>query len=232
MPEHVYVEDQDSATELLKQLQREGVSFKGKSVLDVGCGTGTYSRLIAEAGALRVVGIDKEPGNIRFAKTKIKNDSLNFICTTMEAFRCKERFDFIFIRGVIYYTQDLDAFFSCLSKIVQPSGELYITFIQKSWIACISNLVKHIACHIPEPVHPVLINLFAVLYYGYKASTTNEPIVFETIKSNMNTIFFPVNHLFLPTQTANQLGKYHMQILKFFPKGKTTDFAYWLKKNG
>lgn len=231
MPKHVYVEDQNSAAELLRRLQTEGVSFKGKSVLDIGCGTGTYSKLIAESGAIKVVGIDKEPGNIRFAKANAKNDRLHFICTTIEEFSCKERFDFLFVRGVIYYTQNLTTFLSCLSKIIQIDGELYITFIQKNWSAYISNLVKRIACCIPDSVHPVMINLFAILYYGYKTKITNETIAFEIIKSKMNTIFFPVNYLFSPTWTAIHLKKHHMRVLKFFPRGNTTDFAYWLKKN-
>lgn len=48
----------------------------GKSVLDIGCGSGVYSRLLRERGAERVVGIDESAGMIDHARDRERAQNL------------------------------------------------------------------------------------------------------------------------------------------------------------
>ncbi|PIV82663.1 MAG: hypothetical protein COW52_12365, partial [Nitrospirae bacterium CG17_big_fil_post_rev_8_21_14_2_50_50_9] len=56
--EHTYIESIDTAARQMTQLLNAGLRVEGKRVLDLGCGTGTYARIIAEMGATSVVGVD------------------------------------------------------------------------------------------------------------------------------------------------------------------------------
>jgi len=51
---------------------------RGKSVLDIACGTGFGSRILLQAGAARVVGIDISEDAIRFAREKYEAPGLEF----------------------------------------------------------------------------------------------------------------------------------------------------------
>ncbi|UCH12356.1 MAG: methyltransferase domain-containing protein [Candidatus Omnitrophota bacterium] len=52
--------------------------IKGKSVLDIACGTGYGSRIICDSGATRVIGIDISEEVIRLARDKYETDKLEF----------------------------------------------------------------------------------------------------------------------------------------------------------
>lgn len=58
-------------TQMMVQLMKT-VDFKGKSVLDFGCGTGILSLLSEQLGASRVLGIDNDPNCIKNARKHIK----------------------------------------------------------------------------------------------------------------------------------------------------------------
>ena len=60
--------------EWLRRMNRD-IDFKGKRVLDVGCGHGALSMLMAQLGASKVVGVDLDEGRVDFAN---RNVAANF----------------------------------------------------------------------------------------------------------------------------------------------------------
>lgn len=51
---------------------------KGKNVLDLSCGTGYGSKILCDAGAKKVIGVDISGEAIDFSRTKYKKDRLEF----------------------------------------------------------------------------------------------------------------------------------------------------------
>lgn len=60
------------------------ISWRGKRVLDAGCGTGELPHLIAKKGAMHVLGIDYSKDAIEVAKKSYRAPNLSFECTDIE----------------------------------------------------------------------------------------------------------------------------------------------------
>jgi len=83
---------------------------EGKSILDVGCGTGRYCFPLVQQGATKVVGVDFAEGMIaearRLAKEKNLNENLTFRCADILDFPTDEKFDIVIAVGVFDYIKD------------------------------------------------------------------------------------------------------------------------------
>lgn len=86
----------------------------GRTVLDVGCGSGRNSVLFAEAGARRVVGIDFSERMIELAVAFSRNRGAASRCEFIKAdfLECsfEEKFDVVVALGVFDYVADPKAF--------------------------------------------------------------------------------------------------------------------------
>ncbi len=229
VPRHVYLESETRARGFLRHLQECGITFAGKRVLDIGCGTGTYSHLILGLGAQSVTGIDIEADNIRLAQERYASPNLEFICASLSDFKSPEKYDFIFARGVIYYFQDADHFFSKLNELLQPSGEVIVSFLEKTVANMLSNNIKKMLSGFPVWSHPSLLFLLTFLYYPFHMISQREYSEFSIIKGKMNTIFFPASHLFTKENAREIAMRNHFKVIRIFPRTKGTDFVFYLK---
>ncbi|MDH4161670.1 MAG: class I SAM-dependent methyltransferase [Nitrospirota bacterium] len=82
----------------------------GKTVLDVGCGTGRYSLEFARRGSARVVGLDVSEEMIRACRDRTAQAGLDgqceFVQTDLLAFRTNEMFDVSIGIGLFDYVKD------------------------------------------------------------------------------------------------------------------------------
>jgi len=88
--------------------------LEGCSVLDVGCGSGTYAVRAAMRGAARVVGIDFADRMIALATKRAARsgvtDRCRFQVTDFISNPPSESFDFVVVMGVMDYVDDPEAF--------------------------------------------------------------------------------------------------------------------------
>lgn len=68
-------------------------NIRGARILDVGCGSGYYSKQFARKGA-HVAGIDMNPLNVGTAK-KYENKNLKFFVADAARFKLREKFDIV-----------------------------------------------------------------------------------------------------------------------------------------
>ena len=85
----------------------ESEPIEGKTVLDIGCGSGRYSVEFARRGASRVVGLDYAPGMLGLAREYARSMDVAGRCEFVEAdftsFELSERFDVVIAIGVFDY---------------------------------------------------------------------------------------------------------------------------------
>jgi len=84
--------------------------LSGKSILDVGCGSGRFSIKSAKMGARRVVGIDFSPQMIAMAKELARKEAVERICEFIEVdfmdYPFCERFDYSVALGFFDYVKE------------------------------------------------------------------------------------------------------------------------------
>ncbi|MDY6965097.1 MAG: class I SAM-dependent methyltransferase [Halobacteriota archaeon] len=91
------------------------VDFKGKSYLELGCGTGVFGKLALDAGAVHVSLLDRSDNAIKMCKDYIgKDDRVDYILSDATEYQTKNKYDIVISNGLIEHFKDDD-----LSKILK-----------------------------------------------------------------------------------------------------------------
>ena len=100
---------------------------KGKTILDIACGVGGGSRMLAQAGAEKVVGVDINPKYISYARKFNSHPAITYIKRDVQRFTYHTSFDVIIfyetIEHLVYYRQVL----LTLNKLLNRRGRLIIS---------------------------------------------------------------------------------------------------------
>ena len=108
--------------------------LNGKSVCDLGCGTGRYVVAYAQSGARRVLGIDGAPNMVQQASALIQQTRFqgNAEVRQYPILECPENeiFDITIAVGVFDYTQDSAPF---LEKIRRITGSRFLSTFPRYW---------------------------------------------------------------------------------------------------
>ena len=103
-------------------------SLRGKDVLDVGCGSGIATQMLAEAGA-RVTAIDLTGWAVETTRRRLEAFGLNGDVRQEDAERLPfpdESFDFVFSWGVIHHSSDMDLALSELVRVCRSGGHVVL----------------------------------------------------------------------------------------------------------
>ena len=100
---------------------------RGKSVLDLACGEGFYSRLVRERGAARVVGVDLSSGMIGLGIAAEKESPLGieYRVGDAKAYQTDERFDIVAAAYLLNYAdteEKLAAMCQTVARSLKPGG--------------------------------------------------------------------------------------------------------------
>lgn len=99
--------------------------YRGKRVLDAGCGHGRYLEAFASMGA-EVVGLDigrgPEAAGVPLDDPRIAVVQGSVLAPPF----LPESFDLVFSDGVIHHTPDAAAAYQALARLVKPGGALYV----------------------------------------------------------------------------------------------------------
>jgi SAM-dependent methyltransferase len=98
--------------------------FKGKVVLEGGCGKGRHSRLAARWGAKDVIGVDLSSAvETAFASTR-DQENAHIIQADIYNLPLARTFDYAFSVGVLHHLPDPHAGFLSLASKVKPQGHI------------------------------------------------------------------------------------------------------------
>ena len=99
---------------------------KGKKVLDLGCGTGYLSKVLADLVGLegQVVAVDPNGERIKVAKDKYTTSNLQFFEGSSKSFPGEEgEYDIVFSNYVIHWIEDKEALFRNVAKSLKKGGK-------------------------------------------------------------------------------------------------------------
>ena len=99
---HFTIKRESNSLSEIKEVLKQ-ISWKGKKVLDVGCGTGLFAYNAAKRGAF-VLGIDFSTEAIDIANSQYTHKNLKF--QSMDVNEIKEKFDVIVSNGTLEHMDD------------------------------------------------------------------------------------------------------------------------------
>lgn len=100
-------------------------SWKGKSILEIGCGSGWLLDQAEKAGAGSTTGVEPSKQNCMLAEKYFPG--LNMVNSGFEDFHTIEKFDIIAAVAVFGHIDDLSATFKKISAMLNKSGEVILT---------------------------------------------------------------------------------------------------------
>lgn len=101
------------------------LSWKGKSVLDIGCGTGETAYAIACRGAQRVIGIDYSKDAITAAEKKYRHPRLSFLCQNIAD--TKGTYDAIITMGALEHIDSPLGLLKKCKRMLARGGSIIVT---------------------------------------------------------------------------------------------------------
>ncbi len=91
---------------IFKNIARE-ISFEGKSILELGCGSGRLSYLASQAGAETITLVDFSEEALRIAKNLFAGiDKVTFIKANLLNLTLPKKYDIVFSSGVVEHFRD------------------------------------------------------------------------------------------------------------------------------
>lgn len=122
---------EESYTLLTKRLPAELIekSVVGRTILDMGCGSGRYTLALAKAGAAKVVGIDVQSKSYATAKklAQEKNLPVEFREANVHDLPFEdESFDFVFSNGVLHHSSSIEKGVSELARVLKTSCSAFL----------------------------------------------------------------------------------------------------------
>jgi 2-polyprenyl-6-hydroxyphenyl methylase/3-demethylubiquinone-9 3-methyltransferase len=168
----------ESATDSLRSLMGD-ISFKGKSFLDVGCGSGVFSIAAYRLGAAKVVGIDVNP---RCAQISEANRDHLAAGAPIEFYRASAleseqlmrlgTFDIVYAWGSLHHSGSMWNAIANVSKCVASEGTLVLAIYNKHITSPIWKAIKWTYNQVPRIVQRFMVLFFAGIIYVAKLLVT------------------------------------------------------------
>lgn len=129
--------------------------WKGKDVLDVGCGAGVEVVRFARAGA-RVTGVDIAESAITLAQANVQQQGLEARLEVADGEHLPfpdASFDLVFAHGVVQYTGNDSAMVDKIHRVLRPGGlAIFQAYNRNSWLHLLSKVMKTPLEHEDAPV--------------------------------------------------------------------------------
>ena len=120
-------------------------AYKGRQLLEIGCGIGTDLVRFAEQGA-HVTGVDLAQEAIRLAKENFAQQNVNGDLCIMngESLQFKDdTFDVVYAHGVLQYTCEGERMINEIQRVLKPGGEaILMVYNRYSWLSLLSKLSR------------------------------------------------------------------------------------------
>jgi ubiquinone/menaquinone biosynthesis C-methylase UbiE len=146
--------------------------YKGRQVLEVGCGAGTDLVRFARGGA-HVTGVDISPSALALARQNFQQQGLNADLREADGEQLPfdaNSFDLVYAHGVVQYTAHAQALVDECRRVLKPGGEaIFQVYNRLSWLNALSKLMKVPLEHEDAPVlHKYSVGEFRALLRHFR----------------------------------------------------------------
>ncbi|GAB2534833.1 class I SAM-dependent methyltransferase [Rufibacter soli] len=158
---------------ILKNLKDAGLKANSK-VLEIGCGIGTVTHLIAKATPQgKVLAVDISPKSIEMArKFNLQFNHLEFLVSDMTDFRRPEKFDFVVLPDVIEHIplEQHPHLFQVLAQHLHEHSVIAINIPHPLYLTWVREHQPELLQVIDQPIHTdeLLRNTYAAGLYLHK----------------------------------------------------------------
>jgi len=129
--------------------------YKGKKILEIGCGVGIDLVRFAAGGAI-VTGVDLSETAIELARKnfELRNLQGNLLVMNGEDLQFPDAsFDVVYVHGVLQYTADPYQMAREMHRVLKPGGEaIAMVYNRLSWLNALSKIMKVELEHEDAPV--------------------------------------------------------------------------------
>lgn len=129
------------AEELIATIEFQGT----ESVLDIGCGDGKITALLAEKVSRgRVVGVDNSPSMVELASTRYANRTAHLSFEVADASRLPfdQEFDIVFSNSALHWIRDHGPVLNAVKRSLKPGGRAILRFGGKGATAEVRVVLK------------------------------------------------------------------------------------------
>jgi len=119
---HEWMMRRESAIRFTKYLQNKKIDY----CLEIGCGNGWFSNLIANNTTANVLGLDINLTELKQASKLFTKENLSFAYGDIFHSCFKNKFDLVVFNASIQYFPDFKAVLDQLKFILTPNGEIHI----------------------------------------------------------------------------------------------------------
>ena len=130
-------------------------AYRGKQVLDVGCGAGTDLARFVTGGAVGA-GVDVSSSAIALARQNFEQQGLHADLREADGEHlpfADNTFDLVFAHGVVQYTADDRALVAECRRVLKPGGAaVFQVYNRMSWLNALSKVMKVPLEHEDAPV--------------------------------------------------------------------------------
>jgi SAM-dependent methyltransferase len=159
---------------------------EGRSVLDYGCGGGHTCVLMAQRGARRVLGVDREP--VDFADSQVEElypelaDRIDVRQISAASDIGDELFDLVLSKNTFEHVDDPDRYVAEMVSLLAPGGQLVIGF-GALWKSPYGGHLQHMT---KVPWAHLMIPEQVVLRERRRYRPNEDPACYEEVKGGLN----------------------------------------------
>ncbi|XP_070569350.1 juvenile hormone acid O-methyltransferase-like [Ptychodera flava] len=142
----------------------------GDNVLDVGCGTGALTKLLAD-NVHSVTGLDKMPEMIDEAVQYQSADNITYLaadaCDLTTIDKYQNTFDRVVANFVLHWVANTEDMLKAIHRYLKPGGQCYMNMCFAGFE---KDAVAAIAAHTKEPKWAIYMEGYEYPYYPYQGS--------------------------------------------------------------
>ncbi len=207
----------------IQLLHNHGLNFEGTKVLEIGCGTGRFTKRIIDSCS-SITCIDPDENAIEYLKASIISPKLQIICGTLESVVLEnDYFDYVVFPWSLYLIQNQYEVLSLSKQYLRPGGRIIILQAKsgeyEEEISALYNSYDSMMAY--TKACDSLPALVSSVFETASTDTLNTFFVFDSIEQVIDCSLFFVEDEEGQTPSESSISKLRERLLAYLtPAGK------------